>query len=359
MILSIVMPAFNAAAHMSETLLCIAPILGNSAELIFVDDGSDDDTVQNFHELMHGIPLLNSQLIQQNHAGVSVARNRGLSVARGDYILFLDTDDWVSEDLLHELREAVHGEPADIVCWGWDTVASDGKVLRHYFDVHPVLPKAMTGVEALHRRTVDRSLRLWTASAAYRRAYIDINALEFTPGCATGEDLEFSYLALLHARRVVFLPAVLSRYRKRSSSVTASSSHARFESTLALRRVMAHLDADDRAEVQPIASHFRRSKTLVNYFHTLESCMSLSNSLSVRQLLEQIEEAFPSLNYDMRGMILSPDGSLPLEWRLFARSPEVWWTWVQIRRRTDRFLPLGLRSTGPVAEKKRAALFTR
>ncbi|MEU6229243.1 glycosyltransferase family 2 protein [Streptomyces sp. NPDC047042] len=353
------MPAFNASAHLVEGLRGIASLLGSDAELVFVDDGSTDGTAGIFLVLQQKLPLANARIIRQDHAGVSVARNTGLLAARGAYVLFLDSDDSVSGDLLAEIQVAVADRSPDIICWGWDTVAATGEVLRRYFDVHPVIPTEMSGVEALFRRTVDRSLRLWTASAAYRRCYLVEKQLTFTPGRSVGEDLEFGYRALLHARSVAFLPRVLSTYRQRSNSVTQSHSVVRFESLLALQRVLSELEADGRTEVDLIADHFRRTKSLVNYFHTLESSLRGLNHRSPCKLLREIDEAYPCMNGEMRSLILGNRAQMPFEWLLFALSTRCWWMWKRTQQYVDRFLPRRLRSTGPFAEVRRARLLAR
>ncbi|MCK0177112.1 glycosyltransferase family 2 protein [Mycolicibacterium sp. F2034L] len=354
MFLSIVIPAFNAGTHMEDTLRSVAPLLGSATELVFVDDGSTDDTVVRFRDLQTKVPLANSRLLQQAHFGVSVARNTGLSAATGDYVLFLDSDDWVSGELLDAVSASIGGCTPDVVCWGWDTLTATGDVQRLYFDVHPVAPSEMTGVEALRRRTVDRSLRLWTSSAAYRRRFLENAALQFSPGCSVGEDLEFGYLALLHAHSVFFVPRVLAVYRKRSGSMTSSTSVERFGSVLALRRVLRELETDARPELKEITEYFRRNKELVNYFYTLEACLRARKAGSPTDLLHEIDGRFPSLNTELRLAILRSSGSIPFEWRLFSTSPMLWWIWIRIRRRIDGVLPPRLRSRGPTAEKRRA-----
>lgn len=274
-------------------------------------------TAADLSPVQAAVPLVNSRLVQQVHAGVSAARNTGLAAATGDYVLFFDSDDRISTELLDAIRGAVGGGTIDVVCCGWDTVGPAGELQRRYFDVHPMLPGEMTGVEALRCRTVDRSLRLWTSSAAYRRSYLEEVGLRFSPGCDVGEDLEFGYRALLHARNVFFVPKVLAVYRKRPASTTSSSSVERFDSILALRRVLRELEDDGRPELAEITEHFRRNKELVNYFHTLEGCLRFRKAVSPTGILREIDERFPGLNAEVRRAVRaqrrsSGDSSRPL-----------------------------------------------
>lgn len=88
-----------------------------------------------------------------------------------------------------------------------------------------------------------------------------------------------------------------------------------------------------------ITDYFRRTKTLVNYFYTLESCLRCLNPRSPSKLLSEIDEAYPRLNAAMQCALLSGGRALPFEWRLFARSPECWWTWIRARRHIDGSCP--------------------
>ncbi len=126
---SIIIPAYNAAATIEETLRSIMAQTYDDWEAIVVDDGSRDDTLQ----VVLAICQLDGRirLIQQAHAGVSAARNRGLVEAVADWVLFLDADDLILERHLEHLVEKTWGEPApDVILSGWSRVAQAGNRLK-------------------------------------------------------------------------------------------------------------------------------------------------------------------------------------------------------------------------------------
>lgn len=87
------MPLFNKAPYVQRAIKSVISQTYNDFELIVVDDGSSDDSVSIAKESLIQSPVV-SKLIQQKNAGVSMARNNGIAESQGDYICFLDADDW-------------------------------------------------------------------------------------------------------------------------------------------------------------------------------------------------------------------------------------------------------------------------
>ncbi|HHW18152.1 MAG TPA: glycosyltransferase [Firmicutes bacterium] len=103
---------------------------------------------------MEGIIILEKSrfvhtVVSQANAGVSAARNRGLSLARGKYIMFLDSDDYVRKDCLVRLIEQANLTQAEVVFCGHDMVSEDSSLLRPYTSRYAYLPHPVPGPEAL------------------------------------------------------------------------------------------------------------------------------------------------------------------------------------------------------------------
>lgn len=123
-----VVPAFNAADTLPRTLESLRAQTFDGWEAIVVDDGSADTTLEIATDLAAQDARI--RVLSQAHAGAGVARNRGIAATAGDWLLFLDADDWVAPEMLERLlaRAAQIDAPAWIVC-GYSTVAPDGTVL--------------------------------------------------------------------------------------------------------------------------------------------------------------------------------------------------------------------------------------
>ena len=94
MSLSVIIPAYNAAASLAG---CLDSVSGFGAEVVVVDDGSEDGTV----DVVSGYP--GTVLVRQENRGVSAARNAGMAVASGDFLVFVDADDTVFPQALDRL----------------------------------------------------------------------------------------------------------------------------------------------------------------------------------------------------------------------------------------------------------------
>jgi glycosyltransferase involved in cell wall biosynthesis len=112
---SVIMPAFNAAAYIEQSLESALFQLGASDEVIVVDDGSTDATTEGVRKIQDRRVRLLSQTTNQ---GISAARNRALEVVRGDYVHFLDHDDLWSPDRLALLSSVIQAQQPDIIS-GW------------------------------------------------------------------------------------------------------------------------------------------------------------------------------------------------------------------------------------------------
>lgn len=139
-LVSVVIPAYNAAAHISEALESLRAQTCREMEVIVVDDGSVDDT--------HGIiarDFPEVRCIRQSNAGASSARNRGVQEARGEWVAFLDADDAWHPDKLRAQLALMQRHPGVRLCrtWGSETPLSDTGSLQSGSDglpAHELLP---------------------------------------------------------------------------------------------------------------------------------------------------------------------------------------------------------------------------
>lgn len=112
-IISVIIPTYNRAHSLSETIKSVVEQSTGNWELVIVDDGSTDDTRQIVSK------FLNCEKVKyyfQKNAGVSAARNKGMELSRGDYIIFLDSDDRFLPGLFSKLNE-VNYTFYDLICW--------------------------------------------------------------------------------------------------------------------------------------------------------------------------------------------------------------------------------------------------
>lgn len=116
-VISVVLPAFNAAAFIDQALDSVSRQTHSSYEIVVVDDGSEDDTIQRvaaWGGRNPGVPL---RLMEQGHQGISAARNAGVREAIADFVAFLDADDiWEDRKLEVVAKSLNRPSPADLIC---------------------------------------------------------------------------------------------------------------------------------------------------------------------------------------------------------------------------------------------------
>lgn len=120
--LSIVIPYYNAEPYTSELLDVLAPQMTDEIEVIVVDDGSK-------------VPFKTSykwvQVVRTKNGGVSTARNKGLDLAKGDYLQFIDADDMVPNYFIQELFQKIDEEDPDVIEYSWKSLNQEGWQINH------------------------------------------------------------------------------------------------------------------------------------------------------------------------------------------------------------------------------------
>ena len=190
---SVVIPLYNKAPYV-EAALRSALADGNCVrEVIVVDDGSTDDSAERVESLAD--PRV--RLVRQANAGVSRARNRGVELARFEWVAFLDADDFWLPDYIPALaRLAVRYPDCDML--GSMYVVSDDEGNRWPPSGEWALePAASLRIDDFHGAMAKGHL-CFTGSIAVRRSLIQAQQIRFPEGEQLGEDLDFFFLAAEH-----------------------------------------------------------------------------------------------------------------------------------------------------------------
>ena len=131
-ILSICLPVFNAEKYVGDTLQSLIPVLTNSnCELIIVDDGSTDETMNVVNEQLRLVDASKIRIFHQNNLGSATARNRAIEESKGEWIYFLDSDDMVQSSNLLKAIGYLDKSLAPIIRTGWINLNSS----QHNLDI--------------------------------------------------------------------------------------------------------------------------------------------------------------------------------------------------------------------------------
>lgn len=218
--LSIVIPMHNTENFIEKCLHSLEEQTIKDFEVIIVDDGSTDESYMKAKKYLDD-STLDYKILRQKNLGQSVARNSGIREAIGQYILFLDSDDFVDRNLVEKTREEVYGRDLDMLMFDYKRVKADGGVVPTTKQVFDFSKETISGIEAFYAYK-NNELRIWTASVIYSREFIIKNNLQYLVGCYGAEDLNFLFKSLMTAEKVRCIEESLSYYYQRRDSLTNS-----------------------------------------------------------------------------------------------------------------------------------------
>ncbi len=231
---SIIIPVYNVESYLRECLDSVVAQTYPGWEAICVNDGSTDGSALILNEYAARDNRL--KVITQPNGGLSAARNAGVDAAKGEYVLFLDSDDWLEENALEVLSNNMENE--DMVCFSGrryfesDMAFHDADQLKpqsyasgmDYYNDNALLPRDFAFVCVVLR--------------IYKRDYLSRHNLRFKEGIFHEDNL-FTPLACFYAERVKAVNECLYDYRVRSNSITTTVNIKRLRDLLGTANTLA------------------------------------------------------------------------------------------------------------------------
>ena len=224
---SIVIPVYNTSRFLEE---CIRSVVHQDFidwHAILVDDGSTDDSGTICDQYAATDPRI--EVLHQPNQGLSVARNNGLVRAQGEFVLFLDSDDfWLRQDTLTTLLDAMDSHPeCDFIGFNWVYYFSKERQSR-WTDFGNYVPEVVSGEEALRRILSTGDTPMSACIKILRRDFLIKSELSFIPGI-TSEDIPWFMRLLCHTTHCLFLHDYLYGYRQEvDGSITKEYTPRRF-----------------------------------------------------------------------------------------------------------------------------------
>lgn len=209
-VVSVIVTCYNHETYIEECLHSIFYQTHQAIQLVVVDDGSKDNSPELIRELLKKSPFSEPVFIQQENAGVCVARNNGLERAVGEYILFIDSDDFLDPDYIEKLLQVAKKEAADIVYGNlWDFQKNEYHVKSRPFDVVAFLQANYINNSSLVKRSVIGDTRF---DLAYNRKFL--------------EDYDFLMTLILDKKaKAVYAPEAKLNYRILPQSISRKDGH--------------------------------------------------------------------------------------------------------------------------------------
>lgn len=238
---SVIVPVYNVAPFLSECLDSILAQTLQDFEVLCVDDGSTDSSC----EIIDEYAKKDSRVIavHQENKGPSAARNKGLSLASGEYILFVDSDDGIAQNALAHLVETADKEQTDIVVFGLD-IDHYSKAGQESGWIRTKNPKRTVVFNPFNPRLLfkEPGTKPFSVRHFLRRSFLAREGLWFAEAFKFGEDTIFSFEVFPRARCVAFIEDCLYFYRcTREGSLMAGAKEAQARKALWHIRIVDHI----------------------------------------------------------------------------------------------------------------------
>lgn len=204
---SVISPVYNVEKYLKRCLDCFANQTISDLEFILIDDCSSDNSLKILNEYAEKDSRFKIIALDKN-SGAAIARNKGLDIAQGEYIGFIDPDDAIDLNYYEELYKKAKEEDYDIVKCPRKNISVDGKV------------QVSNIAESINEYGPCAFTHEWTC-AIYKMSLIRNNNIRFVPEIIKSQDTVFLNAVVMHAQSIALIDNVFYYYHRRENSLNS------------------------------------------------------------------------------------------------------------------------------------------
>ena len=298
---SIIVPVYNSAEYIGGTLDSIINQDFNGFEVIVVDDGSSDDSLEIIKEKLSK-STVSHEIIHQENQGVSSARNRGIEAAHGEYFVFVDSDDYITGNHLSQLY---NGE-TDFSLIQFIKKEGNQSSTPNY------ISKRLMSCDDFIRMELNMEIPFNFWQLMYKASIINENNIRFNPDYVYGEDIEFALKALSFGMEVAISNEVTYYYIQHEESAINTSEYRRFEVVDIFENLAEFYRSQGKDDLADLIVTSRIPKAIfgnMNYFfyndYDFDEVMAKMKELDLFTKLSKYE-GDSKFKYKIRTFLLNP-----------------------------------------------------
>lgn len=267
---SVIVPVYNVEEYLTRCVNSLLRQTLRNIEIILVDDESPDRCPQICDAYAEKEKRI--KVIHKKNGGLGYARNSGIDVATGEYVAFLDSDDYVDDDTYEWLYAQAKEAGADAIFYNYETFDDNGQICGHHSDRSITLYDTADSVKqlmldmigALPHECKDRNVQMSSCTAFYKRSVVDGYKVRFlSERELISEDLLFNMDFLAHASNVVRTNCSFYHYYVNTASLTHRVRLDRVE-----RNVQFYSYVQEKIKSDPdyqVQDSFRAMRMLIGY----------------------------------------------------------------------------------------------
>lgn len=285
--ISIIIPFFNAEMYISKTIQCLIQQTLDEIEIIMVDDGSTDQSLEICQKLTKNYSHF--KIITQKNKGVSAARNMGVKYSTGEYYLFLDADDEFDSDMCEKMYDVAKTNQADLVIFGIKVKEFDGSI--HYINntgIQEIWNKHDALSEILDRKRLNSGVHTKLISKSI------VKKISFEDGRKINEDKYFLFQSILLAKKIVYCDHCKYLYIRRRGSASNSSYQTKYKDMIYFsNKILNQITEYDPSLI--FLAYADLEKSLLFVFRKL--CKKRENKMIYHSDYYELKNKIKKLNY--------------------------------------------------------------
>ena len=211
--ISVIVPVYNVEKYLKKCLDSILNQTLKDIEVICIDDGSTDSSLQILKEFSNKDSRV--VVISQDNSGPAKTRNKGIELATGEYLTFVDSDDWIELDALEKLYDNATLNNSEVVLFNAiEHRINNNFHKRIYLPIDDNIDYSNFVFDYNYRRNLVMNYFFVIWSKLYKTSFLRNNGLHFDGSLKMFEDVPFHIETMIYAKRISYLPEILYNYNK-------------------------------------------------------------------------------------------------------------------------------------------------